>query len=335
MKYLKIKVSRTEEVKIPYIVFEGERDKKKKSSHKTLVIMGGVHGNELNGIALVKRLLGYCEKEKIEKKLKGRLIVIPLVNVKGFEKRTRTNPLDHKDINRSYNQKINCPSTKIANALWKAFYAKADMVIDCHDAGEQNILLPHTRIHPQQDKGCTSCTRGMAMAFGSKIVIERKGKKGMLAVELSKVKKRPVLTIEIGGALKIADKFLKDGLKGIINILKHYDFLKGDAKLPRKQYYLKDRFGISATNTGILKMEKKLGQRVHKGDKIGEIYVPTKNKTVDIISPMCGIIFSLQYVDAASKGEIIYSILEDKKCHVRRRTVGMVEEVKNVVNIQM
>ena len=293
MKFLKIKVSRTEEVKIPYIVFEGEREKKKKSSHKTVIITGGVHGDELNGIALVKKLLDHCEKEKIEKNLKGRLIVFPILNPEGFRKQTRTNPLDHKDLNRSFNQKVKCPSTKIANELWKKFYTKADMVIDCHDSGKRSMLLPHTRIHPQQDKGCTSCTREMARAFGSKIVIERKGKKGMLAVELSKLKKIPVLTIEIGGALKLADKFLNEGLKGVINILKHYDFLKGDAKLPSKQYYLKDRFGIPATHTGILKMEKRLGQRVHKGDKLGEIYVPTKNKTVDIVSPMCGIIFSL------------------------------------------
>jgi len=330
MRFLQVTVSRTEKVKIPYIVLEGQRDKKSKTAHKTCIITGGVHGDEINGIALVKKLLDYCEKEKIEKKLKGKLIIFPILNPEGFKKQTRTNPADHKDMNRSYNQKTKTPSTKIANALWKEFYTKADMVIDCHDSGKRNILIPHTRIHPQQDKGCTTCTREMAMAFGSKIVIERKGKKGMLAVELGELKKIPVLTIEIGGALKLADKFLNDGLKGLVNIFKHYDFLKGEAKFPSKQYYLKDRFGIPATHTGILEMEKRLGQRVHQGDKIGEIYVPTKNKTVDVISPMCGIIFSLQYVDAASKGEMIYSILEDKKCHVRRRTLGMMEEVVNI-----
>ncbi|MBT3865292.1 hypothetical protein HOE67_02640 [Candidatus Peregrinibacteria bacterium] len=332
MRYLHVKIPKTDGVKIPYIVLEGQRDKKSKTAQKTCLITGGIHGDELNGIALVKRLLDYCEKEKIEKKLKGTLLIFPVLNVEGFKKQTRVNPLDRKDLNRSFNQKNKCPSTKIANALWKKFYTKADMVIDCHDSGKRNMLLPHTRIHPHQDKTCTTCTREMAMAFGSKIVIERKGKKGMLAVELGRIKKTPVLTIEIGGALKIADKFLDEALKGIINIFTHYDFLKGEAKLPKKQYYLKNRFGIPATHSGILKMEKTLGQRVHKGDKIGEIYVPMRNKTVDVISPMCGIIFSLQYVDAATKGEIIYSILEDKKCHVRRRTMRMVEEV---VNIQM
>jgi len=87
---------------------------------------------------------------------------------------------------------------------------------------------------------------------------------------------------------------------------------------------------VVSKDAGLIKLTKKLGQRVHRGDKVGTIYVPAKAKTTDLISPMCGLLFSIQYADQVSQGEIMYSILEDKKCHVKRRTVKLFEEIKGI-----
>lgn len=323
MKYLKVRIP-GQIIQIPYLSIKNSQ------GDQRCIISGGIHGDEVNGIALVKKFIEYCQEKNIEKHLRGELIIFPILNQSGFEKHTRTVAYDDKDLNRCFNKRARTASNLIANALEKHFYKKADIAIDCHDSGKRNILIPHARVHRYESKHCTDCTREMAQALGSKIIVERKGKKGMLALEMMKKHNLPVLTIEVGGAMKIANKFLEQSLEGIINILKYSRMLPGEPKIPQKQYYLRDRFGVAAKESGLVYFAKRLGQRVHRGDKIGEIYVPAKTKTVDLISPMCGLLFSMQHVDSVSRGEIIYSILEDKKCHTRRRTIQHFEEIKNM-----
>ncbi|MBU1018446.1 MAG: succinylglutamate desuccinylase/aspartoacylase family protein [Patescibacteria group bacterium] len=325
MRYIKIRIP-GKLIKIPYLEIEGE------TPGKTCVISGGMHGDEVNGVALIQEFLKYAEEENIEKSLHGKIIVLPILNISGFKARKRQVTYDGKDLNRSFNKKGKTASNRIANALSKHFFGKADLAIDCHDSGTRSMLIPHARIHATDKTHCRKCTHEMARAFGSKIIIERRGTRGMLAVEMEKLYKLPILTVEIGGGLELAEKFLTQGAENIANILTYYKFLPGEAKIPIKQYYLKDRFGIAAKETGIIKFNKKLGQRVHIGNLVGTIYAPTKNKTIKLIAPMCGIIFSMQNISSVTKGEIMYSILEDKKkCHVkRRRTVSHFEEVVNI-----
>jgi len=324
MHHLKIKTDKGD-IDLPYLEFKGKR------KGKTCIISGGMHGDEINGIELVKRFLDHCMTTKIEKSLRGKLIVLPILNQSGFERITRTVAHDNKDLNRSFGKKEKTTTNMIANELVKHFYSKADLGIDCHDSGKRSVLIPHARIHSHKKKLCHECTRDMGFAFGSKIIVERPGKRGMLAVEMAKKYDLPVITVEIGGGLKIMSELLKEGLDGIINILKYHQMLPGNPKKPDKQFFLKDRFGIVAPDTGIVMFNVKLGDRVHVDDKIGTLYIPRKNEEIDLIAPMCGIIFSRQYIGTAMKSKVLYSILEDKKCHMsKRKTKGMFEEVVNI-----
>jgi len=327
MKSLKIKIPNQtsgQVIEIPYLTFRNLK------GDQRCVISAGIHGDEVNGIALVQRLIKYFRKNNTEDHLRGEIIILPIVNLSGFEKHSRAVAYDRKDLNRCFNQRAKTASNIIANALEKHFYSKADIAIDCHDSGQRTVLIPHTRVHKFEKKCRNDCTKSMAQAFGSKIIVERKGTRGMLAIEMMKKYELPVLTIEIGGALKVADNFLKQGLEGIINVLKYTRMLPGTPKFPQKQYYLRNRFGVPSKEAGLIKFTKRLGQRVHSGDKIGELYIPSKVKTIDLISPMCGILFSVQDVASIGKEETMYSILEDKKCHVRRRTTQKFEELKRI-----
>ncbi|MFH1218720.1 MAG: succinylglutamate desuccinylase/aspartoacylase family protein, partial [Candidatus Peregrinibacteria bacterium] len=120
MQAIKVKIP-GKIIKIPYLTFRGQTE------GKTCVISGGVHGDEVNGIQLVREFIEYARKHKIEKTLKGKIIILPIVNQKGFEKNSRFNPEDDKDINRNYNKKEKTASNLIANALERHFYSKADL----------------------------------------------------------------------------------------------------------------------------------------------------------------------------------------------------------------
>lgn len=325
MKKISVKIAKNKSVSLSYLEIKG------RLPGPTCVISAGIHGNEINGIALVKKFIDYLEADNIPKHLQGRLFILPLINESGFQKLKRKIQYDQKDLNRVFGKKGLSASYKIAAALMINFYSKCDFVLDCHDSGSRSILIPHSRITPCTQEFCDLESRRLAMAFNSPIIVERQGKGGMLALELPHKYGIPTLTIEIGGALRLFPDYLEKGLAGIKNILAYKKMLPIPFHKPGPQFYLKDRFGIVAKANSVVNFDKKLGTRVHLGDLIGQMYLPDHNQTIPLKSPMCGIIFSMQYHNTAQKGKVMYSVLEDQICHVKKRsTLSLFEEIRNI-----
>ena len=221
-------------------------------------------------------------------------------------------------------------SFRFARELMDKFISKIDFGIDCHDAGAQSTLFPHTRIGGCNSEDGECLIRNLGRLFGTEIIIERRGRKGMLALSAFEKFEKPIVTVEIGGAKHIFDEFLKQGVEGIHNILKFYKMIPGAPIVPRQQFVLKKRYGVKASLTGIIEYDVKLGDYVHAGDLIGTMYYPQNYKEESLISPMCGRIFSLHDHQIVKKGSIMYSILEKKKCHVDRTTLDKFEELERL-----
>jgi len=324
MKITKKIFNTNPKVKIPIITFKGE------SSGPKGLITGGMHGDELNGMLTVKRFVELFEKEKLEKKMRGEITVIPLLNPTGFKRSSRRAQPDNSDLNRAFPGKRNGSfSQRFARQLMDEFVANADFVIDCHDAGSHSSLVPHTRVSNCKDKACIATVQNLGRVFGTELIIKREGKRGMLAIEAYKKFKKPVLTVEIGGA-KHANKFLDEGVEGIKNILKYFKMISGKPKMPKKQFLLEKRFGIKAKRTGIIMLSAKLGSRVHKGDEVGTIYYPQIYKEEILHAPMCGVIFSLHDHQIIEENQFIYSVLETKQCHGKRKQAKEFTELKRI-----
>ncbi len=322
MKVTKYKFSTDPPVKVPVVIFKGRR------KGPTGFLSAGIHGDELNGMILVKKFIDDFRSNKLEKKMAGELIIMPVLNPTGFEKGQRRAEPDGRDLNRSFpGKRKGSFSFQFARELMRKFISKVDFGIDCHDAGTQSTLFPHSRIGRNDDKEAELAIRNLGRLFGTEIIIERRGKKGMLARAAFHKYGKPIVTVEIGGAKHIFDEFVKQGVTGIKNILKFYKMLPGEPSLPEKQFVLKSRFGIKAPRTGIIEFCVKLGDFVHAGDKIGVMYYPQVFKDEKLVSPMCGRVFSLHDHQIVKKGTIMYSILEKRKCHVDRTTLDKFEEL--------
>ena len=148
-----------------------------------------------------------------------------------------------------------------------------------------------------------------------------------MAIALSHHFQIPIITVEFGGAQKIYPDFQKTGLQGIRNVLILTGMTSGQAKIPARQYVLPQRYGVHSSESALIQFSVKLGALVHVGQEIGELYFPQNIKIEKITSPICGRIFSLWGYHQVKKDKIIFSILEEKKCHIKRTTLDKFQQL--------
>lgn len=293
---------------IPYVEINGKYD------GPSIFISAGIHGDEINGIHLVKDFLKWSKKEKIEEKLHGKITVLPVVNISGFQHMQRRVYEDNIDLNRAFgHQEIETYSHEIARVLTEEIFKKCKIGIDCHDSGGRSVLIPHTRVHKCEPLNCETFSKEMGQLFGTKIILERNGNENMLAIYLKDKYDISVLTVEIGGAQTIFHDYIDKGLQGIKNILIGMQMIKGDIIVPQKQFLLHDRYGIVLNNAAEINFDKKLGDFVKKGEKICDVYYPDTMKSEEFVCHDDGIIFSRWQFNQVPSNQIIFSILDIDK----------------------
>lgn len=277
----------------------------------SIVITGGMHGDEVNGINIATTLRNHLLHTIGLANILGNIIIIPILNIPWFRTMSRIVPIDNQDLNRSFGFKR--PSTfsqAYANFLEQHFFSQAHYGIDIHDAGGRSILYPHARIHLCDNDHCERCSREMWLLFWSKILLARKAKSGMLAEYMQKRYNKPFVTLEVGWGQITKPAFNSLALKGIINILAFYNFINYPVTYhDKKQYVLIERNYYKAKHGGILDLHTRVGKKVVRGDVLGTIYYPTLNRTDEIISQDDGFIFSSWATDQIPAKEKILSIL--------------------------
>ncbi len=308
-----------EEVKIPVVIAEGNE------KGPTAFISAGIHGDEINGVAVLSSFL----KQFNPRKLSGTLIMIPVLNVTGFRAKVREVTYDHKDLNRVFNLRGRSVSHRMADTFLEEVCSQCDFGIDLHDAGDQDVLLPHSRVHIKESDGCT---HELGAQFGTEIVLERRGWKGMMAVECHRTYDIPVLTVEIGGGMVIWEKFIPAGVRGIQNLLVTHNMLKGKVVLPEHQFFLSKREGYIAPIEGVLNLNKGLGDVVVNGELLGEIVNPVTGESDKINAYECGVVFSVRQQAKIDKGQTAISVLHFKQDNICCRKPSDPKHARMIIN---
>lgn len=291
-------------VEIPYYIL-GDLE-----SHKSIFFSGGVHGDEINGVLAAKIALDVVKNYEDENKLDGKVIVIPVMNPSGFYLGKRVVSFDGKDLNRSFGKDITQNfSDLIAQKITEEIFMKTNMGVDFHDAGEGSILLPHVRIHIDDQHDCISCSRELGGYFGSKYILERKGNPHMLAVALKRSYNIPVITVEMGG-----DQYLEPGLeesisRGVRNMLIATGMVDEKPEIPEETYVINKRVILQSKYAGVLHLDVDIGDKVIEGEEIGNLYDPVSDRNLTIRSPKKGLIFSRWPNNLMPSGRTIISVV--------------------------
>lgn len=274
--------------------------KRGKRSGPVMFVSAAVHGDELNGIEIVGRLI----RSKAIEKLRGTLIAVPMVNVYGVLNQSRYLP-DRRDLNRSFpGSKKGSLAGRLANLFFNEVVSKCDVGIDLHTGAIHRSNLPQIRADLDDED-----VLEMAKAFGVPVLLNAEIREGSLreAASTSGVK---ILLYEAGQALRYDEFSIRAGVKGIINTMRHLGMLnKSRSKGHSINRFIAQQSGwVRAAESGFVTHLAQLGDHVVKGDKLAAIADPFGNIIGSIISPAEGVVIGKQNIPLTQEGEAIYHI---------------------------
>ena len=268
-------------------------------SGPVLLVDAAIHGDELNGVEIVRQLLTKIDPRR----LKGTLVAVPVVNVFGFIHKSRYLP-DRRDLNRCFpGSPRGSIAGRIAHYFFNDIVNKCTHVIDLHTAAIHRTNLPQIRAnlsHPD--------SADMAMAFGTPVVIDSSLRDGSLRSEAEKAG-ISVITYEAGEALRFEPFAITAGIRGIQRVMRHLGML-AQSKISKGKPPVIARATrwIRAEYDGILRSHVALGQRVEKDQILAIISDPLGSDEVAIKALQGGIIIGQQTLPLVNEGDAIYHL---------------------------
>lgn len=265
-----------------------------------LFVCAAIHGDEVNGVEIIRRLLNL----KLLNQLRGVLVVVPVVNVFGFIEGIRDLP-DRRDLNRSFpGSEKGSLAARLANLMMQEIVANCTHGIDLHTGSNHRSNLPQIRAYLDQPE-----TALLAHAFGVPVILDANIRDGSLrqaALEAN----IPMLLYEGGEALRFNEVAIRAGLNGVVAVMRTIGMLpKGR---PRKPYT--DTFVARASTWvrtpegGILHTKIALGDRVAKNQVLGVITDTFGENKVPVLASTAGIVIGRLDRPLVNEGEALFHI---------------------------
>jgi len=264
-------------VSTPVLVVNGAYD------GPTLCLTAAVHGDELNGVEIVRRVLHDVEPGK----LAGTLIGVPIVNVQGFRRNSRYLP-DRRDLNRYFpGNPSGSAAARIAHSFFTNVAARCDALIDLHTGSFERANLPQIRADLRNPEVVT-----LTQGLGAMVILHSTPAVGTLRRAATDAG-IPAVTLEAGGPSRLELAEVRGGVKGIETLISSLGMLRKRRFFsePEPVYYRSS--WVRAESGGILLSDVRLGSTVQKGDLLGTITDPMNNARMELRSPYAGRIIGM------------------------------------------
>lgn len=294
-------------VYMPVRVFHG------KKSGPTLLLSAAIHGDEINGIEIIRQVLADIDVSK----LSGTIIAVPIVNQLGFIQRTRYLP-DRRDLNRAFPGIENGSlASRVAYQFMENIVRHASHIIDLHTAAIHRTNLPQIRTDISDTENLE-----MAQAFGLPVVLNSEVIDGSLRYAAGQ-NGQHAITFEGGEALRFNDDAIAAGVQGVKNVLAHLGMFKQD-EAPRKlnPTIANSSLWVRADTDGMLVTDVALGTHVEKGQVLGTINAPLEDSPTRVKSPINGIVIGQTTIPLVHQGEALFHIASFKQVSSVAEKIG-------------
>lgn len=265
-----------------------------------MLVCGAIHGDEINGVEIVRRVL----RTRSLSRLRGTLIAVPIVNVFGFVQHSRYLP-DRRDLNRCFpGSESGSLGSRVA-ALFRTEVADlATHIIDLHTGAIHRTNLPQVRA--QLDHHAE--TPAMAQAFGAPVILNAELREGSLR-EYAERRGIPVLTYEAGEALRFDEWAISAGVRGVLRVMRLLDMLPAGrgSRVPASEI-ARGSSWARAPIDGVLRPRVRMGARVVRGERLGIVAGPFGNQEGDVIAPGDGIVIGMSNLPLVNEGEATFHI---------------------------
>lgn len=277
---------------VPILVAHGREE------GPSLCLTAAIHGDEINGIEIVRRVLHQIEPDS----LKGTLIGVPIVNLDGFRRATRYLS-DRRDLNRFFpGSPIGSYASRMAHSLFQQIILKCDYTVDIHTASFYRTNLPQLR-GDLKNKAVLEFSRH----FGGMSVLHNAGATGTLRRAANDAG-IPSLTMEAGGPHALEQEAIAFGVKGLKNLMHNLNMYQTVRlwRMPQPVFY--QSIWVRAKLGGIMLSKVDLDENVRQGQLLGRVIDPITNTSSDIVSPINGTILGKALDQVVSPGFATFHI---------------------------
>jgi len=288
-------------IQVPIIIERGKKD------GPTLLITGGIHGNEINGIEIVRQLIA----KKYNKPESGMVICIPVVNVFGFLNQARQFP-DGRDLNRVFpGSPRGSLASRFAYHIIKEIVPLADYCIDYHTGGDSRFNVPQIRIGGEDPESLD-----LAKVFDPPFIIRSARKEKSFRETLYKLQKK-VLLFEGGKSIHIDKVVTHMGIAGALRIMQHLGIRQFEKEIEQlvvktsEPVILHNTQWIRAKYSGMFHPFVDLGKKVKKGEILGSISGPFGYFERKIKAPHTGYLICINEAPIVTQGDAIFHISKD------------------------
>ena len=282
-------------LKIPIIV------ERSKYSGPTILLSAGLHGDEINGIEIVRQII----TKNINKPKTGTIICIPVINVFGFVNQAREFP-DKRDLNRVFpGSKKGSLASRFAFYLLKEIMPHIDYAIDFHAGGASRFNAPQIRIVPKNSE-----LKKLADIFQAPFGLYSKNIAGSFRNSCNKLGVK-MLLFEGGKSVNINEEVTQEGIEGTKRVLDHLGMLnpKKEVTYPEKPtIYITKSNWIRAKYSGMFHGYTSIGNYVVKGQLLATISDPYGKIEFTVKAPNSGYIINVNDAPIVYQGDAIYHI---------------------------
>jgi predicted deacylase len=280
-------------------VFRGRK------SGPRLLVSAGVHGDEINGVEIARRL----RASKSVTRLTGDLIIVPIVNVPAFVARSRYLP-DRRDLNRLFpGSAVGSHGARCAHVFMTEVASKCTHVLDLHTASNNRTNLPQVRV----DFGLEG-NRSFAGAFRAPVVINSSSPAGSFREALTNLGIHAAV-YEAGAEMTLDMPAVRFGQRGIVNVMRYLGMLKPSSskagratKAKTKTAFCKKSSWLRAPTGGIFRAQVPLGRAVSPDIAIGIVADPFSNQETPVFPDNEGIIIGRTNAPLVDEGDALFHI---------------------------
>jgi uncharacterized protein len=274
----------------------------------TMFVSAAIHGDELNGVEIIRRILRTLQPGNIS----GTLLCIPVVNAYGFIGRSRYLP-DRRDLNRSFPGSANGSlAARLAHLFLNEVVRRSQYGIDLHTAAVHRVNLPQIRAETQKRPR----SRELAEAFGAEVILEAPERSGSLRKAAREIGV-DVLVYEGGEGLRFDEFAIQAGVNGIARVMlktgllelpEGVDTLPSSDPIARPPVFANMSKWVRAPDGGIFRTAKRIGEAISEGEIIGFVANPYEDSETEIRSPRRGIIIGRTTLPIVNMGDALFHI---------------------------
>jgi predicted deacylase len=263
-----------------------------------LFVCAAIHGDELNGIEVIRQLL----KRRVLRRLRGTLIAVPIVNAYGVLNHSRYLP-DRRDLNRTFpGHERGSLASRLADLFMSEVVKRCTHGVDLHTGAVHRTNLPQIRANLDDPE-----TSELAEAFGVPVILNSKLRDGSLRDAANSVGVK-MLLYEGGEALRLDEVAVRAGLQGTLHVMQHLGMLSAPrtARVTRPQVARSSSW-IRSPGSGLFNAQIRLGASVERGDRIGSITQPFGGET-GIEASYAGIVIGHTRLPLVHEGDALVHI---------------------------